>query len=228
MVLVLMASVAMAQNPKRQTVWVKTVNDTVSVGLLGTKNLLIENKGLYNTDSVTVYSPLGAGTSFAEVDKLGKGLYAKLYLNTDKIILKSNRDSVQVVIYYNEFEHGKINEFPSRDTLVFRDTLTSSKVSVTYALGSQYLYITTAVTKADTFSVNPDSLKVSSLSSYGDTAQIGLRNLLTFTDQQIAVASSVTQKFMILDPICKYLMMKLTNAVLTGRKFIITTRAVRQ
>jgi len=123
-----------------------------------------------------------------------------------------------------------------RDTLTFRDTLTSSKTFATYNLGSQYTYVTIAITRGDTNKTNMDSIKTYSLSTYGDTAQTALRNLRTFTDGDVGIAGSsansvvgyATQKYMLLDPICKYLHIRAVNAVLTNRIYILTIRAVRQ
>ena len=137
---------------------------------------------------------------------------------------KTNNDSLRV---YN---------ISGRDTITFRDTLTSSKSFATYNLGSQYTYITIAITRGDTNKTNMDSIKTYSLSTYGDTAQTGLRNLLTFTDGQVGIAGSsansvvgyATQKYMLLDPICKFLHIRAVNAVLTGRIYILTIRAVKQ
>jgi hypothetical protein len=123
-----------------------------------------------------------------------------------------------------------------RDTLTFRDTLTPAHPFATYNLGSQYTYVTIAITRGDTNRTNMDSIAAYSLSTYLDTTRTGLRNLRTFTDGDVGMAGSgafttigsATQKYMLLDPICKYLHIRAVNAVLTNRVIILTIRAVRQ
>ena len=102
MMLILMTSVAMAQNPQTIRKTLGTANDTTLFGVKGIRTIKIENIG---TDSVFTYIPDRDGNfSATNYIAIGKGDKTVIKYDGIKIINKGKSAGVNIIMYINDVD----------------------------------------------------------------------------------------------------------------------------